>query len=595
MRRTILSAVTALALLAPMAAATAGPPSGRGAVRPSGPMSIELAALGTYDSGVFDESAAEIVAHDPTTQRLFVVNADDGVLDVLDVSDPTAPVKASTIAAAGIDAIDGTTTDADAVVNSVAVQNGIVAVAVEAGVKTDPGWVALFDTDGTAITAVPAGALPDMLTFTPDGDWLLVANEGEPGDDYEVDPAGSVTVVDVSGPIDTLTAQDVHTAGFEAWDPAGDRTLDEQVRIFGPEDRDGSDDTAPLPSENLEPEYIVTDEDSRTAYVVLQENNAMAVLDIGSARVTEIWPFGAKDHLLPGNELDPSDRDAGIAIANWPVRGLYHPDGFAGYRFRGETYLVTANEGDGRDYAAYSEEARVKDLGEDGLPPLCEGADRFDGFVADRDDIADVDALLEDENLGRLTITTADGLRADGSCFEELYAFGARSFSIWTADGHQVYDSGSDFETIIAGLIDDGDLPLDAFNANNDENGSFESRSDNKGPESEAVAIGKVRGRTYAFVGLERIGGIMVYDITDPRAPFHVEYLTTRDFGVEAQLDDGSANPEVGDLGPEGVIFIEAGDSPSGRPLLAIGNEVSGTTTLFDVAAVEPGRGGARH
>jgi hypothetical protein len=194
-----------------------------------------------------------------------------------------------------------------------------------------------------------------------------------------------------------------------------------------------------------------------------------------------------------------------------------------------------------------------------------------------------------------LNITTADGLRSDGSCFEELYAYGARSFSIWTADGHQVYDSGSDFETIISGLIDDGDLPRDAFNANNDENDSFESRSDNKGVEPEAVAIGKVQGRTYGFIGLERIGGIMVYDITDPRAPFHVEYLTTRDFGVEAQLADGSTNPAVGDLGPEGVVFVEAGDSPTGRPMLAVGNEVSGTTTLFDIATTEPGRGGARH
>lgn len=589
MRRSVLAAVTSITVLASVAGAAAAPPVDRGGTRGPGPVGIELSPLGTYDSGTFDESAAEIVAHDPATQRLFVVNANSGVVDVLDVSDPAAPARITEVGAAGIDAIDGTTIGDAAVVNSVSVHGGVVAIAVEAATKTDPGWVAFLDTSGDPITAVPVGALPDMLTFTPDGDWLLVANEGEPNDDYSIDPPGSITVIDVSGPLADLSTDDISTAGFEAWDPGGGRELPEQVRIFGPEDLDGDDTTAPLPSDNLEPEYIVAEHDGATAYAVLQENNAMAVLDLATATVTDIWPFGATDHLMAGNGLDPSDRDTGIDIDAWPVHGLYLPDGFEGYRFRGQTFLVTANEGDARDYAAYAEEVRVKDLGEDGVPPLCDDAARFTDFIAGRADIESVADLRDDAALGRLTVTRESGLRPDGACYEDLHAFGGRSFSIWTTDGEQIYDSGGEFETIVADLVVAGELPEDAFNANNDANESFESRSDNKGPEPEAVAIGKVAGRTYAFVGLERIGGIMVYDITDPRAPFHVQYASTRDFTVDAQLDDGSTNPAVGDLGPEGIVFVDAADSPTGRALLAVGSEVSGTTTLIDVATVVPG------
>lgn len=567
MRRPIVIGTVLAVALATAGVADAKPGNDRGNPRPPGPNSIELQQLGTYSTGVFDESAAEIVVHDPATQRVYVVNANEGVVDVLDISDPTEITDLFSLQSAGVEAADESEVPPDAVANSVAVRGDVVAVAIENDPATDPGWVVFYDIDGEVVTALTVGSLPDMLTFTPDGSTLLVANEGEPNGAYTIDPAGSVSLIDVSGPIADLDQGDVRTAGFGDWDD-GTRTLDPDVRVFGPEDE-------PLVATNLEPEYIVVDDRSREAYVMLQEANAFGVLDVAAGEFTDIVPLGFKDHLLPGNELDVSNRDDEIRIENWPLFGMYQPDGFDAYRWRGQTLLVTANEGDSRDYDGYSEEQRFRSFS-DGRD-VCEGG-RVDQWLDDNArGIGSFQDLRENENLGRLNITNTLGL-GDGGCIDEIYNYGARSFSIWTTDGTQLFDSGSDFERIIAQEIPDN------FNANNDESGA-DARSDDKGPEPEDVAIGKVKGRTYAFIGLERVGGIMVYDITDPRSPSFVEYVTNRDFVADP------ASEEAGDLGPESLIFVEAPDSPTGGPLLVVGNEVSGTTTIFAVDSLTPGNG----
>ncbi|MEU3019797.1 MULTISPECIES: choice-of-anchor I family protein [unclassified Nocardiopsis] len=524
---------------------------------------IRLSALGTYHTDVFDSSGAEIVAHDPRTQRLFVVNAAAAVVEVLDVSDPERPVKLFDLETAGVPAADGSVVERGGAANSVAVHGNVVAVAVEAADRTDDGWVVLFDTDGRSVNALRVGALPDMLTFTPEGRTLLVANEGEPDDDVTVDPEGSVSVIPVNRRPAGLTQDDVRTADFRAWDE--DRELHPDVRVFGPDLSTGEPGTPGRVARNLEPEYIVADT-NHSAHVVLQEANAFAVLDLRGAEITDIVPFGTKDHLEPGNELDVSDRDGGITIANWPVSGMYQPDGFDSYRWRGQTLLVTANEGDSRDWDGYSEETRLKNL------ELCEDAPAVRRFLDDNDQgIGTVAELTADRNLGRLSVSTADGLREDGSCYEEIHSFGGRSFSIFGTDGEVLFDSGSDFERITA------EAAPEFFNSNHRES-TFDGRSDDKGPEPEGVALGKVKGRTYAFVGLERVGGVMVYDVTDPRAVTFTQYLNNRDFGAEP------SSRAAGDLGAEGLTFISAGDSPvPGVPVLVVANEVSGTTTLFRI------------
>jgi predicted extracellular nuclease len=504
---------------------------------------IRLTPVGTYATGIFDESAAEIPAYDPASQRLFVVNANSASVDVLDLSDPTNPTKLFEIEGAVF----------GGVANSVAVKNGVVAIAIEAEVAQDPGSVVFLDTDGNLLKSVTVGALPDMLTFTPDGRRVLVANEGEPSSDYTVDPEGSVSIIDLANGVENAT---VTTADFTAFNAQIDQLRAAGVRIFGPN---------ATVAQDVEPEYIAVSEDSKTAYVALQENNALAVLDVEAGKITDILPLGFKDHSLEGNGLDASNRDDGINIQTYPILGIYQPDAIATYTANGETYIITANEGDARDYDGFSEEARIADLT---LDPVA---------------FPNAAELQDNAVLGRLNVTTANGdINGDGA-FEQLYSYGARSFSIWNAQGNLVYDSGDDFERITAELI-----PTE-FNSNNDENGSFDSRSDDKGPEPEGVTTGVIAGRTYAFVGLERVGGIMVYDVTTPTAPTFVQYLNNRDFSGDAEA--GTA----GDLGPEGLIFISGEDSPNGAPLLVVANEVSGTTTVYEITLSIPTIQGEGH
>ncbi len=495
-----------------------------------------LEVLGTYNSGSFDESAAEIVEYDARTRRAFVVNANDQTVDVLSLQDPTNPVK--------VDAIDVTqAADALGAANSVAIARGILAVAVERQPKQRPGVVALYDVRTLSlINVIDVGALPDALTFTRDGRWLLVANEGEPDDDYAVDPEGSISVIDLRrGPYKAV----VKEADFRDFNGRKDELIAAGVRIFGP---------GATVAQDLEPEFITTDRRGRYAYVALQEANALAVVNIRRARVEKILPLGTKDHSQLGNELDASNRDDAINIQRWPVFGLFQPDSIASYSFWGRTFLLTANEGDSRDYDGYSEEVRVDDL------------------VLDPNIYPDATTLQLDENLGRLKTTTATGDTDGDGLVEEIHAYGARSFSIWDTKGRLVWDSGSEFELITAGELGED------FNSTNDENDSFDNRSDDKGPEPEGIAIGRYFGQTYAFVGLERVGGIMVYNISNPYQPFFVDYVNNRDFSVE-----DVESPAVGDLGPEGLKFVPWWQSPNWRPLLIVGNEVSGTTTVYQL------------
>jgi len=491
---------------------------------------IHLVPLSSYSTGIFDEGAAEIADYDATTQRIFFTNADANTVEALDASDPSALALAFSI---DMSVYGGG-------VNSVVVLNGGIAVAVEANVKQDPGSVVFFDLDGNFLSQVTAGALPDMVTVTPDGTKVLVANEGEPSDDYTVDPEGSVSMIDISGGLAGLTAADVSTADFSGFvmaDIPG-------VRIFGP---------GASIAQDLEPEYVAVSADSQTAFVACQENNALAIVDIPSATVTDIVALGTKDHSLPGNELDASNQDAGINIRNWPVKGLYLPDAIDLYTVGGNDYIVTANEGDSRDYDGFSEEERGDDL------------------VLDSATFPGRDTLQLNENLGRIKVTTTLGDTDNDGDYDEIYTYGARSFSIWDAAGNLVFDSGSEFERIIA------QQTPDVFNSNNDDNDSFESRSDDKGPEPEALEIAQIGGTSYAFIGLERIGGIMVYDVTDPLDPQFIEYVNNRDFSEPVDSVAGL------DSGVESLRFIPAADSPNGKNLIISSNEVSGTVTAFEI------------
>lgn len=515
-----------------------------------------ISPLGRSATPPGSATAQEIPAFDPRSKRAFIVNASFSTVDVLDLSDPGRPVLAGTIDVSALGAS----------ANGVAVSDGLVAVAIEKSPKTDPGVVAFYNASTLQlITSVMVGALPDMLTFTSDGKRVLVANEGEPsgygmppaGSSY-ADPEGSVSVITVnrSGSGSSLAvAPTLATADFRAFIGKEDELRAQGIRIYGP----GAN-----AAQDLEPEYVTVSADSATAYVTLQENNAIAIVDIATAKVTAIKPLGFKNHNVAGAGLDASDEDGGtdtnsgtpaINIVSRPLKGMYQPDAIASYSVDGVTYLVTANEGDARaDWPGFNEEARVRSHCSAGLDPAVFGADAA--------------KLLFDSALGRLRITNTPnggltGKNTAGQC-TELYSYGARSFSIWKAsDISLVADSGDDLEQRTKALSSAN------FNAGHDNN-TLDSRSPNKGPEPEGVTVARFGDRHFAFVGLERVGGVAVYDISRPTAPTFVTYLNTRS-GV------------TGDRGPEGMAFVPASRSPNGKPLLIVGNEESGTTAVLQV------------
>ncbi|MBO3117084.1 choice-of-anchor I family protein [Winogradskyella sp. DF17] len=477
---------------------------------------------------------AEITAYDPSTQRLFVTNSTS--IEVLDFSDPSNITPISSIALPP-------NTDG---VQSVAVSNGILAAAIAADPKTDPGMVMFSDTDGNNQVMVTAGALPDMLTFTPDGTKLLVANEGEPNNDYTIDPEGGVSIIDVTGGLGSIDQSDVTNLGFTGFNGDLAALLAADVRIFGP----GAN-----VAQDVEPEYIAVSDDSQTAYVVLQENNAYAIVDLTVPTITQIVPFGLKDHSIASNSLDTSDEQDFIFNASWPIYGMYMPDGIDYYNVGGTAYIVTANEGDAREYDTYEEERKLDDSDYNLDPAVFPNA-----------------SILELENtLGDINVSNASGNTDGDPEFEEIHVYGARSFSIFEANsGNIVYDSGNDFEVITAADATYGGI----FNASNSNN-NFKNRSDNKGPEPEAVIVEEIEGSFYAFVLLERIGGVMIYDVTDPNAPVFLQYLNSRG-NVEG-------DPESGDLGPEGIVYVNADDSPTGTALIVISNEVSATLSIYSL------------
>ena len=542
----------------------------------------------------FDESAAEIVAYHSGSKTAFLVNSSAKAVDVVDLSDVTSPTITLQLDVAGdVETAVADLADGDlGGVNSVDVSGDHMAVAIEADTKQDTGYIAFYNVDGTFVSAVAAGALPDKVGFSPDGKYAVVANEGEPNDDYSNDPEGTITVIDVSGGFDIPV---VATADFKDFNAGGSKSLSGPVRVSA---------KAESVAQDLEPEFIAFSDDSGTAYATLQENNAVAVIDLASAEVTTVLGIGFKDYGVPGNEIDASNKDGGVNLKSWSIFGTYMPDGFDSYAVNGVTYLVTANEGDGREYLSdatdeadctaqggflfddgdcfhYLDEIRVKDL---------------DASQFTDDLVAKLGADFQDQDkLGRLKMITDLGLEDASACttlattgqpiaypdetpvagcvYKNIYSFGSRSFTIWNMDtGRPVFDSGSDAEVITAQQLGG------SFNASNDSN-EGDDRSDDKGPEPEAVEIATINGNTFAFIALERVGGVMVYNITNPQGAKFVQYVNPRDFTVD---DDAVEANLAGPLGPEDIKFITQDD----EMYLLVSNEVSGTLSVYSVSVL---------
>lgn len=449
--------------------------------------------------------AAEITSFDPATKKLFVVtNAGNTQIDVLDLSNPLAPVMIGFIDIAPY----------GGAVNSVSVHDGRLAAAIEGYIKTDPGKVVVFDTkDHAVISQVQVGALPDMISFSPDGKYILTANEGEPNDAYFNDPIGTVSIISAK---ENYKVTNVDFSAFAAQQADLEA---KGLRVFG---------QGASFAQDMEPEYLTISSDSKTAWITLQENNAIAKIDIDSKRVTDIFPLGFKNYNLANNEIDPSDRDGGVFFNNWTVKGMYQPDAIAVWDVHGVPFLFTANEGDVREYTGFAENSRVKDL------------------VLDPAAFPDATNLKLDDQLGRLNVTRTLGDLGNDNDFDELYSFGARSFSVWNGNsGLQVYDSKNELELKCkdAGKYDD-------------------ARSDDKGVEPEGITLGKVGNTMVAFVGLERADALALYNVSNPYQPRFIKLLATGD-------------------APEGITFIPATQSPLKKSLVVVSSENDGTIKIY--------------
>ena len=475
------------------------------------------------------EGAAEISAYDAANQQLFVQdNENNSRIVMVDMSTPSSMTVLGSIDAS---ALGGG-------INSVAVYGTWLAAGVEADDKQANGTVELWTINGrgdvTKGQSITAGALPDMVTFTPDGNYILVANEGEPSDDYTVDPEGSVSIISTSG-------FSVRTVTFSGANPTG-----EAFRNSGTP----SGDNTP---KNIEPEYITVSADSKTAFVALQENNGLAVIDVDNATLTSLVGLGKKDYSAV--QIDPSDEDGKIELRDVPagIFGIYMPDAIAAFNVGGADYVISANEGDGREYFYDADEATCTANGgldydeDDGCLSFTD-EDRLDDVILDPTVFPNAADLQLEENFGRLKLMITDGDTDGDGDFDEVWSFGARSFSIWDATGALVWDSGDelDRQLIAAGLYDDG-------------------RSDDKAIEPEGVVVGVVGGQTLAFVGLERVDAVAVYDVSVPAAPLFLSVL------------------EAGDA-PEGLVFVEAKDSPTRKSLVIVSSEDDGTVKVYEPA-----------
>ena len=527
------------------------------------------------------EGAAEIVAYQASKKWIYAINSsgDEAVVNIIpaDTFDTAALVKdnegiiSATNLASAITLSLNENTPGDA--NSIAIDANkqLLAVAMAATNVGEAGQIAFYNIGGDTpvfIKNVTVGALPDMVTFSHDGAKVVVANEGEPNGDYSIDPEGTISIIDITN---GTIADNALSINFQDYNNQ-QAELEAQGLVFAnPTGRTINGNLINTTvAMDLEPEYVSISKDNKYAYVSIQENNGLAIINLEDNSL-ELKGLGFKD--WSNLQFDASDKDGGVNFKSYPgLYGMYQPDTIASFSWKGANFIVSANEGDAREYFFdASDEADC--IAKGGLD-----YDAKDGCLAYIDEsrvedlalAANFDYLNNDDNdIGRLKVTTVKGDKNNDGQYESLYAYGARSFTIWDSNGLVVFDSGDQIARVTASVHGN------AFNNNEDEN-KGDTRSDDKGAEPEALTLGKVGDRLFAFVGLERMGTIMVFDITNPYDVKFQDYFYNR--GLEPSADIS------GDLAPEGMTFVPAAQSATNEALLIVGNEISGSIAVWEIA-----------
>jgi hypothetical protein len=504
---------------------------------PSPSNALNLTLLTSFSNGTAGTNSAEIVAFDADVDRLYIANSIAAKLDIVNFSNPAAPVLISSIS-----------TTPYGNINSVVAHDSIVALAIENINPQLNGSVVFLDYNGNFLNQVTVGAMPDMITFNKNYTKILTANEGEPNSAYTVDPEGSVSVVDLTPGIANLTNANVTTIGLTAYNGQEATLIAQGIRVFS---------TSATVAQDLEPEYITISDDNTKAYVGIQEANALLTIDLTNNTIISLAALGYSPYGTGSNNaLDASDQSGAILITgDLPIKGAYMPDALSFGTIGGQGYIFTANEGDSREFGTVVDANRINSTTFANLDPIA---------------FPDASILKNSKFLGRLSALKYSGDTDGDGDYDELHVMSGRSFSIRNATtGALVYDSKDLIEQIIA------NHPTFAaiFNASNSTGTpSLKNRSDDKGPEVEGIYFQTINGKPYVFLALERIGGVMVFNVENPLSPVFVAYRNNRSTTLSGP-----------DLGAEGIVTIPAAISPNGNDIVILANEVSSTLSIYQV------------
>ncbi|XP_071091434.1 mesenchyme-specific cell surface glycoprotein-like [Haliotis cracherodii] len=514
----------------------------------------------TYQNGAkysLSEVAVEQLAYDSDNKILYTVG--DTVVHAIDVSNPSHMIIVAYLEYPGMEFTD------------VEFCGGHIFTAMDNRTDRTNGKMIVFSGYNPVtkrireVLQVPVGAVPDMVKPTKDCSKIIVAVEGEA---YEyppnqiTDPPGLVVIVNF--PSGVGSNMFVSTLNFERFNDRVPALEASGVRHVYRENNN------PF-SNDVEPEYIAINADDTTAYIMLQENNAVATVDLLTQTISEVYGLGYKNwSYLP---LDPSDRDGGAHMSAYTIYGMYQPDSFVHFQFKGGNYLVMANEGDAKvyDYGSYqwSEEERGSRIPPQDLYHI---------------DFTTQGQLSDNSKLGRLKYGVSPSEKDSRGFLKALFTYGGRGWSIRRAeDMSLIYDSGNDI------AIRTLQQQYDLFNCEVDDEhdqpyNSFDMRSDNKGVETEDVTVGEVDGYTLFFVANERPGTIFTYSVKDDLSHPKFQHIytgipETRGRTWKQMYDDW----DLTEIDCEDNMFVSASKSPTGRPILFVGGSVSGTVSILDV------------
>lgn len=502
------------------------------------------------------EGSGEIATFHPGSKRIFATNGIKNSIDIFDISNVAAPKKVGSLSLSpyGND-VTSVAAGRDVVVAAVLVSEKFSATGAP---STPNGKLVVFDTNGKVLSSPDIlGVLPDSVTFAPNGTTALVAIEGQPvcakddpattakeDTDYlkASDPEGGVSIVDLTNP----AAPVVKFAGFKQFNVA-------QMKAKGIAVSSVVNNVA----KDFEPEFI-TAVDNKYAYVTIQEANAIGKLDIEAASFESVTrAFESKLSVIA---RDTSDRDSGAGPRNYAnVVGASQPDAIASFKVGSGHYFVTANEGDAREYTCLNDDLRGSSLKVDSR--------RFPNWST----------LSASAALGRAKVNPTIGDRDGDGDIDTIHLRGSNSMTMYR-NGIALWDSGE--------LLDQ--IQIKAFGVANI-NGSHsyssdkstmnyvgQDRSDDKGSEPEGVAVGMVGNTRVAILGLERMTALAVFDITQPRSPVFQEWL---------QMLPAKATPakDVKHWSPEGIVFVSADKSPSGKALIITSYELSGSISIHQI------------